>query len=335
MRAAKNTIDFIVIGAQKAGTTALFEYLKRHPELSLPASKEMPFFSYDAHMEQGWADYMDKAAFVGAERKWGTITPQYMVGGVLDATGAQGKRRGFYDERTVPLRIRKQLPDVRLIAVLRDPVERTRSHHQMAVMDGFERRSFADAVADLLSVGALEDARRNPSETTGYVAWSEYGRVLSGYFDVFPREQLLVVFTNELERAPAELLRRVQAFIGVRSDFVPDNLGARYRSSGAERRFSWMSPYASLSPQGLKLALAHNERARAVWARLPANGQLWVRRRYEAAAYRVDLWNRRGERSSGEPDSNTVVRLREHFASDADRLTALMGAVPPWVATTV
>src|ERR1035438_1302883 len=81
----KETLDFVIVGAQKAGTTSLFEYLRRHPELSLPAGKEMPFFSDEDARGRGWDDYLRKAfAFAGPESKWGTATPQYMLGGLLD-----------------------------------------------------------------------------------------------------------------------------------------------------------------------------------------------------------------------------------------------------------
>ena len=81
----KETLDFIIIGAQKAGTTSLFEYLRPHPELWLPPGKEAPYFSHDAVIERGWQDYMEKAfAFGDPARKWGTVTPSYMVGGVYN-----------------------------------------------------------------------------------------------------------------------------------------------------------------------------------------------------------------------------------------------------------
>ena len=158
-------------------------------------------------------------------RKWGTVTPQYMAGGILQSTHEIAARNG-YDERTIPLRIRETLPDVRLIAILRDPVERARSHHRMRVAWGDERRSFAEAIDELLRPDALLRARMCPRHQTGYITWGEYGRILAGYLDVFHRQQILVVFTDELDRAPAQLLSRIQEFIGVKADFEPHNLGS-------------------------------------------------------------------------------------------------------------
>ncbi|MHB8241789.1 MAG: sulfotransferase family protein [Solirubrobacteraceae bacterium] len=326
----KEELDFIVIGAQKAGTTSLFEYLRRHPEIGLPASKEAPYFSHDAVYELGWRDFMSKAAFVDETRKWGTVTPHYMVGGVYEPAAANGVNGDRYDERTIPLRIREQLPNVRIVAILRDPVERARSHYNMAVMNGFEQRSFDDAIGELLDPQMLARARETPEETTGYVTWGEYGRILAGYRDVFPADQILVVFTDELENAPELLLRRVHEFIGVASDFLPDNIGTRYRAGGTERRISWMSPYRSTSPQGLQRFLTRNSTARALWHRLPTAGRLRLKRGFEHFGYRVDLWNRRGSKQENGSSPAIVDRLDDHFASETEQLTTLFGVVPPW-----
>lgn len=326
----KETLDFIVIGAQKAGTTSLFEYLRHHPEISMPAGKEAPYFSHDAIYDRGWNDYMAKATFVEDECKWGTVSPQYMIGGVYEPSSALSTKAGPYNEHTVPQRIRERLPDVRMVAILRDPIERAYSHYKMGVMDGFERRSFDQAVAGLLRPDSLSQSRGFPQETTGYVTWGEYGRILAGYFDVFSPEQILVVFTDELENTPEQLLLRIYDFLGVAPDFIPDNLGTKYRTSGTERRLPWMSPYKPLSPQGLQRAATRSQLVRSTWHRLPTSGRRKIKRGFEYSAYRIDLWNRRNRAGSDEPNDLTVNLLREHFAPDADRLAGLIGRTLPW-----
>jgi hypothetical protein len=267
-------------------------------------------------------------------RKWGTSTPHYMAGGVYQSTGESVLENG-YDERTVPTRMRESLPNVRLVAILRDPVERALSGHREAVMKGQDRRSFDDAIGELLQPDALESARRRPQHMgTGYVVWGEYGRILAGYFDVFPREQILVVFTDELERAPAPLLSRIQEFIGVRADFAPDDLGEKYNSGVAARQFSWispstwMSPYSPVSPQGVQLALRHSSAVRAAWDVVPEGGQRRLRRRYQRVARRAALRNQRG--SGDQVSPATLALLREHYAQDSTELAALLGVTPPW-----
>jgi hypothetical protein len=332
----KDILDFMIIGSQKAGTTSLFRYLRDHPEISMPATKEVPFFCSDSAYERGFSTYIHnltaELTVPDPARKWGTVTPHYMSGGVYRADGAADNG---YDERTVPARIHECLPSVRLVAILRDPVERALAGHREGVMKGHDRRSFDDAIDELLRPAALEDARKRPRHTrTGYIAWGEYGRILTGYFDVFPSEQMLVVFTDELERAPAQVMRRIHEFIGVAADYEADNLGEKYNSGVAVREFSWsnpsswMSPYSPLSPQGVQLALRNNAAARAVWDALPGDAQQSLKRPYQRVARRVVRRNLHGDGDRVHPA--TLARLREHYAPDAAQLSALLDVTPYW-----
>ncbi len=321
---SKQELDFIVIGAQKAGTTTLFEYLRRHPEICLPAAKEVPYFSHDRNYNGDWSQYLHKAfTLADPDRKWGTVTPHYMVGGLYERMGS-GTDAG--DERTVPLRIQARLPDVRLIAILRDPVQRARSHHAMATMNGWDRRSFAEAIDDLLRPDALARARRLPEEATGYVTWGEYGRILAGYLDVFAREQLLVLYTEDLKQHPEVVLGRVFDFLGVAADFIPDNIGTTYRPSAAARRVRWLDLNA------VQAAVAANPLTRRVWHALPERSRRGIDKRFDRMNYLTDLWNRRPGQGSTSIASDTLRALRDHYERDAERLSSLLGEAAPWLA---
>jgi hypothetical protein len=325
----RKTLDFIVIGAQKAGTTSLFEYLRRHPELCLPLDKEAPYFSHDQALTRGWDRYLEKAFGASDPRqKWGTITTHYMVGGVYDRSGTPHDVADRYTEYTVPLRIRTHLPDVRLIALLRNPVDRAVSHHQMLRMSGQEPLPFDQAVEALLLEESLEQSRRQPEERTGYVTWGEYGRILAAYFDVFPHDQLMVAFTDELESEPEPLMRRLHGFIGVSPNIVPDNLGTRYRERAAARRVS------RLNPGALQSAAANNVAARIVWHELPPGARLRVERSFAHAAYRVNLWNQKKSRATPDrPSPDLLRRLAEHYEQDTVRLATMLGierSAIPW-----
>lgn len=81
---AKSRLDFLVIGAQKAGTTSLFEYLRQHPAIYMPPGKEVPYFSDDAMVDRGWDAYLTQTfAYADPALAWGTASPQYMAGAVL------------------------------------------------------------------------------------------------------------------------------------------------------------------------------------------------------------------------------------------------------------
>jgi hypothetical protein len=347
-------LEFIVIGAQKAGTTSLFQYLRSHPEVWLPAEKERPYFSNDAVYRLGWAAYvesLDRARPEGGASpavRHGTVTPQYMAGSVFTPGEGEGEGEAEYGVRTVPARIHEQLPDVRLIAILRDPVDRAVSHHRMEVRRGREQRSFDAAVDELLQPSTALHARRFPRESLGYVAWGEYGRILSGYYEVFAHEQLLVLFTEELERDPGTCLRRIHEFIGVNPDFVPDDLGTRYgvgkfaAGFSWRRPSSWMSPASPLSPQGARRRLWRSSAARSAWNRLSPQRRAEIGRRYErivrAATRRQTAarWKQQrtveDDAADAVPSDATLARLRRHYADDATTLAALLGAPPPWQA---
>ncbi len=106
----KQGLDFIVIGAQKSGTTTLFEYLRGHPELYLPPGKEAPFFSHEEVWKDGWGEYV-RRNFPGAgeagDRLWGTVTPHYMYGALFDATPDLPAEKAV---RIVPERIAAHSP---------------------------------------------------------------------------------------------------------------------------------------------------------------------------------------------------------------------------------
>ncbi len=321
---AKTGLDFLVIGAQKAGTTSLFEYLRRHPEIYLPPGKEAPYFADDGMVAHGWDSYLAQT-FAGADpgRRWGTASPQYMAGAVLaPAEPIEGA-----PELAVPGRIHARLPDVRLVAILRDPVARAASHHRMMRLRGEDTRTFERAVDEQLRPPALDAARAAPTPTSTYVAWGEYGRILAGYLELFPAEQLLVVYTDDLERHPVEVLAEVHRHLGVRADFVPDNLDRRFRVGAAEQRLS------GVSPETLRERARRSGALRGAWERLPRGARHALHNGFEKVTYRFDLWNRRGatEEPEGPPAAATEERLRQHFAADAEVLRAQLGALPPWV----
>lgn len=323
----KQVLDFIVIGAQRSGTTSVFEYMRGHPELAVPPEKEIPYFTHARH-PLSWEEYI-RRLFADADpgKRWGTVTPQYMVGGLTGRDLDTMVDRG--NPRIVPERVRERCPDARLIAILRDPIERARSHHGWASEGGWESRPFDEVIADLLRPQALTSARARPDERTGYVVWGEYGRILDGYFAVFPREQMLVVYMTELKQDPAEVMRRVFEFVGVAGEYSPPNLGAAYRATAASpRRFP---------------ALKRNlDSAQAAAARTAFARRLHVDRLLHKAAYHVDTWNRTHSRREfahvqatpqerGTLGPDTRAALREHYEEDGRLLASMLGAPPPWL----
>lgn len=298
-------LDFMIIGAQKSATTALYTYLNAHPEIAMPAAKEAPFFDGDGVTEEAWDSFSEKHFPAPDGRLWGKASPQYM-GHPLAAA-----------------RIAHLMPETRLIAILRDPVQRAWSHYQMCRRREVESRSFdmavdacLDPMQQLLSRDGTPPRHSEGYEGEGdyYLAWSEYGRILENYLEFFPRKQLLVLTTEELKNDPAAALDRVLAFIGLAQGFRPASLGDVVHKGGGQ-------PVISSAQRQRLRAIAP---LRWAWQRVPEA-------RREALRYWFDQKNvRRGPREEMVLSAHNESRLRAHFAPDVDFLKRRLGLSPAW-----
>jgi Sulfotransferase domain len=226
--------DFLILGAQKAGTTALYAYLRWHPEITGPSFKEVSFF--DRHYARGETWY--RAHLPARPRHWVARRRR----GRWPAVGEASP--GYLFHPLVPERVAALLPRVRLIAVLRDPVDRAFSHYQHEVALGREPLPFEDALAaeDERMRGEMERMLGDPSYFSEawwnytYAARGRYAEQLHRWFALFPREQVLVLFSDDLLQQPAETYARVLDFLGVDS----------YELSSYPRIFS--REYGDMSP---------------------------------------------------------------------------------------
>jgi hypothetical protein len=319
-------LDLIVIGAQKAGTTSLFEHLRQHPELYLPPGKERPFFSDDEAYAAGWPSFAaDTFADAPEAALWGKATPSYMLGCPVRADGkTPGEQRFESTERIIPERIRELFPDVKLVAILRDPVERCVSNYRMHAMGRPSLPPLDRRIAELLRPDALENSRR--LGTAGFVTRGEYGRILEGYYAVFPRDQIFVCFTRDLEQTPHELMCKLFALVGVDPAFVPQSLATRHRAGATSPRIGWLR-----SPSELQKKLVCQPGVRSLWRLLPIGAQRRVILALREANYRFELWNGRGRKSERfDVSPETLARLRVHYEEDGVLLEQLIGKPVPW-----
>jgi hypothetical protein len=330
------SLQFIVIGAQKAGTTTLWRLLRDHPQLWLPPTKEAPFFSHTDVYERGFKEYLTRlGAPADGERLCGTVTPHYMHGW-HDA-----------DTRTVAQRIACQLPDVRLVALLREPIARARSQHAMARARGRERRGVDAAMSELLGAAALHEARRAPDDCNSYVVQGEYGRVLGDYLSCFARAALHVEHSADLAREPLAVVRRVLRFLGVSADYSPPAPERRSFVGGAAPRVPDASVLELLRAIDAARGEARIEVVRA-WSErqsLDEGGReelFGFAQRYIDASPAERPRERKGLEfalrkiwnvapSEPEPMSDQVRgRLQAHYAEDARVLTRMLGRSVSW-----
>ena len=298
-------LDFIVIGAQKSGTTSLWQHLRKHPDIHMPVSKELPFFTQRSpRPEDLEAGMRELSAEAPSGALLGKATPDYMIG-----------QPGVPVEM-VAERIAVALPEAKLIALLRDPVERAISSYTMAVRRDEETRSLDAALAQLLDPDELAGARLRPTPTNSYLVAGEYGRILGSYRERFPADRMLVAFTEDLARDPGEVLDAVCGFLGVSTGFRPDGLEVRHFQGGRRKL---------LDPEA-------EERLFAFYADeiLPhMRGSPSMNRR--AFMFFYETWNVVPEDRPPELSAEVRARLEAHFRADSSKLAEL-GLSAPWVA---
>lgn len=297
----KTSLDFICIGAAKSATTTLYELIKEHPELSIPKAKEVPYFSDDKVYRLGIEKYM-KAHFSHAREDtlWGTITPQYMIG------------QGEVTPGEVARRINKDMPEVKIIALLRHPIERSFSHYRMLRRNGHETRSFNNAVNDILS-GKTHLAGYDDRDSD-YIAASRYGEILSAYYSHFPKKNILILPTDDLQYDPAGTLTAVFDFLGVDNTYKPAELRQTSRKGGSRPRIKYLTP-------GFLYSLPY---VKPIWRnRVPQP----IRKRIE---YAINLWNTIPDNEKLDRDSDVFKKLVSYFQDDIRRLSELTGKQPYW-----
>ena len=191
-----------MIGAQKAGTTALYAYLRWHPSIAGPFWKEVSFF--DRHWARGEAWYRGQFPLRSSGKLVGEASPSYVVPPARPGAGLLAR------------------PRRKLIVLLREPGDRAYSQYQHAVALGRETLSFEDALAaeDERVRGEVERLRADQSAFSfawwnhTYASRGLYADQLERWLSLFPREQLLVVTTEELGARPEETYASVLAFLG-------------------------------------------------------------------------------------------------------------------------
>lgn len=191
----------IGIGAQKCTSSWLHSVLATHPQVGASQPKEVDYFSY--YFDRGHRWY--ESHFPVGKELWFENAPSY-----------------FHDPRS-PARLRSYAPDARIIALLRDPIERAYSNHLHEVIKGH-----------IPAISFREGLANNPS----YLDQSRYNTHLTRWYDAFPRSQIMVVIAEDISVKPGEIARGVFEFLGLNTSHVTGllaerrNVSERARSSG-------------------------------------------------------------------------------------------------------
>lgn len=217
--------NFLIIGAAKAGTTALYQFLKQHPQIYMSSLKEPHFFAFEGET----LDFQGPRDQLGVEHMLITdIEPYRALFQKVSQETAIGEASAMYlYSPKAPERIQHHIPDAKLIAILRDPVERAYSSFLHLVRDDREPfTDFAQALRD-------EETRiqKNWMPIWHYQQMGFYYAQLQRYFDRFKQSQIKVYLYEDLNANPTDLVQDIYRFLGVDAAFAPD-VSQKYNVSG-------------------------------------------------------------------------------------------------------
>lgn len=216
--------DFLVIGAGKSGTTSIDKYLDQHPQVFVPRKKEPNFFGYENVNPKDLGNNPDDLAHF---RNSVTTLPEYLK---IFEDAAPHQKKGetsntYLYHPQAPLRIKHYIPDVKLIAVLRQPADRLYSRYMHLAR---ENRTPTPNFEECLNRDSVW-WKRNDLIREGF-----YAKNLEPFTTMFPGDNLRVFLYEDLMTDPVAVMRSIYKFIGVDDQFVPD-VSLRYNESGIVR----------------------------------------------------------------------------------------------------
>jgi hypothetical protein len=278
--------DFIVIGAQKAGTSTLYATLSAHPRVAMALRSEVEYFGDPRKLARG-PDYY---------RRFFPEAPDGVLVGEVSP--------GYLFKPGAPEEISALLPDVRLIASLRDPVDRAFSAWKMQISKGSDLRPFGKAVR----------------EEGHYIDIGRYGEQLSRYLGYFPRDRMRLLFFEELQEDPDAFFGKVAEFLGIQpagGQVMAENPGGMPRSRMVTR------------------ALNAGFRMREFLRRTPFRplvDNLFVDQMSRRLRNRIAAANRDPGLTAAAPNPDDVAYIRDRLQGDRELLREILGEeAPAWV----
>ncbi len=274
---------FVVIGGLKCGTTSLHHYLALHPEVAMSRPKELNFFV--------------------AELNWG-LGPDWYASHFDPAAPARGETSPHYTNRPrfegVGERMQEVAPTVRLIYMVRDPVDRMLSHYLHNLGGGYDDRPLAEALGD---------------ERSAYWQRSRYAFQLTPFLERFGRDAIAIFSSEELASDRDETMRRLYEFLGVDPGFASPEFERRWETGSAKGSGSFRLMDRAVRLPGLR-ALDRN------FDRLPERLRWLVER----------LVHDPGAGPAPKPELPAELRerTRAFFAPEVERLEAVAGRSFGW-----
>jgi len=196
-------IDLLIIGAQRAGTTSLYNYITQHPNVAKASSKEIHFF--DNNYDKGIDWYLNHfpLSTINSDMVTGEATPYYIF------------------HPLARKRIQETIPEVKLIVLLRNPVDRAFSHYNHTRRQGNETLTFEEAIRlELLTLPVEKKKVQQGNysaihQKLSYLERGIYVDQLKKWFDVFPKKQFLILKSEDFFSNPLKILNEIFQFLNI------------------------------------------------------------------------------------------------------------------------
>jgi hypothetical protein len=293
--------DFVIIGAQKAGSTSLMQHLGDHPQVFLPR-EETRYFRYP------WYEFQTEAALRDAVR---TDKPG------VTSRGIKCPDLLCVDEYAD--RVVKALPEAKLIAVLREPVSRAVSGYFWLMQWGYLPIAPADEGLRRILDGEYDDEWPRAQEV---LEFGRYGQHLQHWLKLVPREQLWLLLDEDLHREPASTLRHTFEFLGVRAD-VPIEPRRGTVNSGV-----YSLDRLRFAQRRLRFIMREYPGYEGRYLQPPANRAAWIADRALAVIDR-GLLSRRYPNTRPQISAELRARLTEYYRADLAQLEQVLGRELP------
>lgn len=212
--------DFLIIGAGKSGTTSVDNYLKQHQDIFIPSRKEPNFFGYELKTEEDFRGSKEVNYYNNSVTDLNDYLKLFEGAKENQVIGETSNTYLYHND--APERIKYYNPDMKLIAILRQPAERLWSRYMHL---GRENKLPTKNFADCLDRDSIWWKRND------LIREGMYFRNLSRYLDFFPASQIKVFLYDELNESNEKVLKDIFSFIGVSTDFE-FSTDVRYNQSG-------------------------------------------------------------------------------------------------------
>ncbi|MDP9288013.1 MAG: sulfotransferase [Thermoproteota archaeon] len=291
--------NFFIVGAARSGTTSLYEYLRRVPEIYMPAVKEPNYFAPNVkpnpvayRLVDDKKDYLKLFSGVREEKAVGEASPSYLWD--IDA----------------PRLIHDTIPSARIIMILRNPIERAFSHYLMCVREGWEKLPFYDA----LQKDYYQEIK-GYGITNLYVELGLYSKAVVRYLSIFGADRVKIFLFEEFVQNPKEAVAEVLQFLDLKSE-VPPNVGVVYNphSSPIDRR-----QIVRRIIKVMEQSSSKNKTVNRIFKLIPSSLK-------ENARQKILL----GKTSATEMPDQALCFLHKIYATDVSALKSILKRSLPW-----